>query len=470
MIRVTSRSADVRGDRRTSGFGRTTQLLSQLRSLRASVEVSRSDSLRKGCRWRIALTRETIGTMPVYSAQLIQEREIAGRRRPDDDSTPTAIKRSDRILVLTAAIGAGHISTALACKRQLEDQHDAISIDIDEPIGRVRAFRRLPSVYRFMTAYVSPIWALFYYSRKIGVVRKAYGRFVRHRLRSAFDEDRLAEYGTVIITYSMYCNCLDIFKGAGLRAVVLVTDLFGGPDEWFVPGADQYIVPTSFMAAEAEAQGIEPRRVLQRRLPTLTNWPPQQRVIGPSKTLSILVIGGSEGLGPLRSVASGLLRADLPVAITVVCGNNDRLLRRLARLPVLAQGFVPEVAATYRGYDFVVTKPGSVTIMELLEQDVPFALLPGIAGIEAGNSRMLKRAQVPMVGGCRAARRTLKLLVAGEASRSQSAAPWLDALQAIRHQLPEKALQLHDFLPAEHALREPSRQATPEKTRQAVLA
>jgi hypothetical protein len=358
-----------------------------------------------------------------------------------------------RILILTAAIGAGHISTAWALKRRLEHDDETASVEIDEPIKRVPGFSRLPRLYRFMTAYLPVIWAVFYYSRKIHFVRKLYGYFIRHRMRSAFLPLQLKTGDTVVITYSMYCNCIDRFTRAGVRTVVLVTDLFGGPDEWFTPGADQYFVPTEHMAAMARARNIEPDRIMVRRLPTLVADTPSEPRWSADRTkaLRILVIGGSEGLGPLKAVTEGILCSRHHVSVTVVCGNNSRLQKRLQRSRALILGFVPEVAITYRDYDLVVTKPGSVTLMELIQQNVPFVLLPGIAGIEAGNTRLFKAAHVPLVSGRSAARTLPESLVNEDLSLSSRGASWVDTLHAMHDALPIDYLTIEDVSPSDSA-------------------
>lgn len=379
------------------------------------------------------------------------------------DTTPTSPPAFDltspvtpygrRILILTAEIGAGHTSTAWALRQLLEHEDETARVEIDEPLKRVAAFSRLPRLYRFMIAYLPAIWALFYYSRKSRLVRKVYGAFIRRRLRPAFAQLHLEEYDTVVITYSMYCNCIESFTDAGLRTVVLVTDLFGGPHEWFSPGAHQYIVPTPHMESMAKACSIAPKRILLRRLPTLvSDIPPRPRWSAERRSaLRILVIGGSEGLGPLKATATGILRSQRPAIITVVCGNNVRLRRRLQRSPVSACGFIAGVATRYQDYDLVVTKPGSVTLMELFQQNVPFVLLPGIPGIEAGNTRWFKNTQLPQITGRRAAQSIPERLVNSDLSLSPQGTEWIEAISQTQDALPEDYVTIDEVSPVYRA-------------------
>ena len=375
-------------------------------------------------------------------------------RLSTSDDSPT----NRRILILTAEIGAGHISAANALKDQLELEDPTAHVVFDEPIARVPVLSRLPRIYRFMIAYLPLIWALFYYSRKIASLRSLYGRLMRRRLRPAISQIPLAEYDSVVITYSMYCNCIDTFTKVGLHTTVLVTDMFGGPHEWFIPGAHTYIVPTAHMEQMAMSCGIEQARILRQRLPTLATHLPRRRAWTANRrsTLSILVIGGSEGLGPLKEVTDGLLLSKRPVSVTVVCGDNIRLRKRFQRSQrglqdqLTVMGFVPSVALTYSDYDFVVTKPGSVTLMELLHQDVPFLLLPGIPGIEAGNTRIFTQSSLPFVDNRDAARLTIDDLVNKDLSLSATGEAWTTMLSTTSDTLPTRSITVNEVSPPRH--------------------
>lgn len=373
-------------------------------------------------------------------------------KQRDPPNAPPAshgTRHKRRILILTAEIGAGHISTAHALKDQLELEDPMADITIDEPIARIPVLSRLPRIYRFVIRYLSPLWALFYYSRRFRSVRSLYGRLMRHRLRPAIGQIPLENYDSVVITYSMYCNCIGMFTEAGLHTTVLVTDMYGGPYEWFIPGAHRYIVPTAQMEQVAKSCRIDQVQILLRRLPTLGTHRPRQRAWSANgrSPLKVLVIGGSEGLGPLKVIADGLLLSKRAVSVTVVCGDNTKLRKRLRGRQLNAKGFVPSVASTYGDYDFVVSKPGSVTLMELLHQNIPFAILPGIPGIEAGNKRTFKRSPLPFIRGRNAARQMANRLVNEDLSLSDNGVAWINKLESIRDALPERSITISELTP-----------------------
>lgn len=341
-----------------------------------------------------------------------------------------------RVLVLNAPIGGGHTATARALAARLG--HAGAEVVVEVPM-LATGLAGLPALYARLTAGRPPlVWSMYYYARRLGPVRRFNGWLIRRQLRPALDRLSLGGFDLVVLTHHMYGHCLSQLAEAGAPVVVLVTDLFGGPLEWFAPGAHRYVVPSMDMWHEARRRGVPERDLLLRRLPTLAGPAPSSARPAPGGPLRILVVGGADGVGPIRRVVAGLAGRDRQV--TVVCGRNLRLRASLARraLPgVRTLGFVDDLPALVGEHDLVVTKPGSVTVQELLDRGVPFLLLPGIPGVERGNARRISRLLgLPMLRGARDARRLIDRLTLFELAR---AAGRVDA------ELPEAPLTVDDL-------------------------
>jgi len=259
----------------------------------------------------------------------------------------------------------------------------------------------------------------------------------------------LRSYDTIVITYSMYCHCLADLGAFGAQTVVLITDLFGGPPDWFLPGAHKYIAPTHVMERTALERGIPSERILVRRLPTLCSRRPLGNRWGVEQAseLRVLVIGGSAGVGPLEAAMRGLARANRHTSVSVVCGHNKRLRARIVRSngQVKTLGFVDTMADRWQDFDLVVTKPGSVTLMELFDAEIPFILMPGIPGIEAGNSYALKRDTLPEIGGVDRAQRVIESFIHEDLSLSTLGQRWMASLVSLRDALPANRLTLAEL-------------------------
>ena len=114
----------------------------------------------------------------------------------------------------------------------------------------------------------------------------------------------------------------------------------------------------------------------------------------------ILVMGGSLGLGPMKSVIRKLDKLPQPFDILVVTGQNERLQESLARRgPKLRHqtkifGFVNNICEFMDMAEMVVTKPGGITTAEALIKRLPMIIINPIPGQEAKNTEFLLSQQV----------------------------------------------------------------------------
>jgi 1,2-diacylglycerol 3-beta-galactosyltransferase len=108
---------------------------------------------------------------------------------------------------------------------------------------------------------------------------------------------------------------------------------------------------------------------------------------------TVLLLGGAEGMAPLRAIAMMLCAGTMPLQLAVVCGRNERLKTQLAGMhwPFLAHiyGFVENMSELMAAADVVVTKAGPSTIMEALNCGRPLLLSGAIPGQEEGNVSMV---------------------------------------------------------------------------------
>ena len=115
------------------------------------------------------------------------------------------------------------------------------------------------------------------------------------------------------------------------------------------------------------------------------------------KRRHVLVAGGSMGAGKLPGTIRALLNGlDEDVLITVVCGNNRKLIREFHamhvpenRLKVL--GFVRPLHKLMRTADVLVSKPGGLSSTEAFVQRIPMVSAHPIQGVESNNAEFFKK-------------------------------------------------------------------------------
>lgn len=352
--------------------------------------------------------------------------------------------------ILTLPIGGGHLSVAKALARKLTA--DGCTPELVSPSARAGWLSKLPILYQKVATRHTPVWAVYYCARRIRFVRELNRRIVRRGLTQILDALPFSAGDVVILTHSMYCHCLPELRRRHLIVTVLVTDLFGGPLEWFQAGAHRYIVPSIEMKATALSMGVPESTILLRRLPTAVPAPIGGRRVRDEQAplVRVLLSGGSEGAGPMRLVAHVMAGRAHRFSLTVACGHNGALKEEIAALGdprIDAQGYICNLPLMFSEYDLVLTKPGSVTVMELLDSAVPFLLIPGIFGIERSNAKKISEyLAMPILRRRREVHRILDTLFAKDVTAAGRLLTIREGLQRLNNELPAQSISKVDFI------------------------
>src|SRR5207248_392041 len=117
-----------------------------------------------------------------------------------------------------------------------------------------------------------------------------------------------------------------------------------------------------------------------------------QRKLGLEPGLPVvLLVGGGDGAGGIRSAVQAISQARLPVQLLIVTGRNKRLymhlqrVRASLRVPAKIFGFVHNMPEIMHASDVIITKAGPGTICEALACDLPVILSAFVPGQEEGN-------------------------------------------------------------------------------------
>ncbi len=203
--------------------------------------------------------------------------------------------------------------------------------------------------------------------------------------------------------------------------VSVVTDLVSVHAAWRSADVDIVIAPPARPPVTREFWSGPPRpgeRAILRRSLGLS----EQR-------LTVVLTGGGEGCGGIGRRAVAILRRFGDVDVVAVCGRNQRLKSRLARLApryggrLIVHGFTHEMAGLLRCADLVVTKAGPGTIAEAACCGAPLLLTSHLPGQERGNTEFVTAA-----GAGRRVRGVRRLLAEIGRLRADRAA--LDAMRA----------------------------------------
>lgn len=301
------------------------------------------------------------------------------------------------ILLLSAPIGSGHRLAAQALEQVLREREDVEVIH-----GDVFAFfphflgtlflhtylwilSRCPWLYAFVYKWGNreggSLWLRAILNRALALLGRNY-------LRKIAPAAVLATHATPAGIISCYKEQHpDLWLGA------VVTDfcvhrwwLCEGVDAYFV--ADERLRDKIHLPAEIIASGIPVRRDFQNlsasECRAAFGWGRDEKIC--------LLMGGGEGLLPMRELVSALREEHLPgLKLVALTGHNAELAQSLKiNFPSLeVYGFREDVPRMLAGADVLLTKAGGLTAAEALASGVELVIYKPLPGQEQGNAAFL---------------------------------------------------------------------------------
>ncbi|HEX7737017.1 MAG TPA: glycosyltransferase [Ktedonobacteraceae bacterium] len=393
---------------------------------------------------------------------------------------------------MIADTGAGHRSAANALRsainlmaeeihrKWLEGQQDGPGaqgtpepptyrieiVDVFEEYGRF-PLREAVKLYGPAIRYNPSLYGRFFHmtdrAQSVAAVKSVAGPMVHKgllRLITKVQPD-------VIVSIHPMLNhvTVEALAALGLKIpfVTVVTDLISVHHSWYAPGADGYIVPTEQARRLYIRRGLDPAKIHVLGMPIdpkftlpLASKEDLRRKLGLDRGLpTILLVGGGDGAGGLRSAVQAISQARLPVQLLVITGRNKRLFVHLQRMraelkvPAKIYGFVHNMPEMMHAADVIVTKAGPGSICEALACNLPIILSGFVPGQEEGNVTyvtengvgVLARTPVEMVDALRRLIKPGSSLLQAELENARSLSRPRASFEIVQHIL--------SYLPAE---------------------
>ncbi|MBV8723750.1 MAG: glycosyltransferase [Candidatus Eremiobacteraeota bacterium] len=312
-----------------------------------------------------------------------------------------------RALLLISDTGGGHRSAANAICAALDE---IVTPDrFEHRIEDVAAHCAFPLTqlglgYSMALRYAPPVYGALYYATNGRRRYRALVRFCeplyRERLRDLF----IGYRPDVIVSVHPLLNhaalrARDDARMHEVPIVTVITDLGKVHESWLVPDADAVVVPAREVYQRALSRGVPPQRLhllghpIHPKFDDVTgskNELRRQLGLSPDAHIVMLMAGG-EGGGKLLSTTLALAKADLGIALVVVCGRNEPLEQKLKEIapalstPMTVLGFTDKIPEYFRAVDLLVTKAGPGTLAEANAAHLPVVVYDYVPGQERGN-------------------------------------------------------------------------------------
>ncbi|HEY7089905.1 MAG TPA: glycosyltransferase [Tepidisphaeraceae bacterium] len=316
-----------------------------------------------------------------------------------------------RVLVLSAAVGAGHMRAAQAVEMALREVDPAAHVQNVDVLQLTNApFRKIyGEAYLDLVNKAPHVLGLFYdlMDRPRGPKSK------RDWLRGAWEklnltklEDLLRDdpWDGIVNTHFLPAQLIAGLKKRRKLATpqITVTTDFETHRLWMNEPCDAYTTATEEGAAYLASFGVDPAKITATGIPI---HPVFSREKGRNECLSkhglkgdrpiVLQLAGGFGVGPIERLYCGIMELKQPLQVVAVCGKNEKVRKQLEQVDVPPRhrskviGFTTEIDELMCVADVVVSKPGGLTTSEVLARGAAMAIVNPIPGQESRNSDYL---------------------------------------------------------------------------------
>jgi processive 1,2-diacylglycerol beta-glucosyltransferase len=187
----------------------------------------------------------------------------------------------------------------------------------------------------------------------------------------------------------------------GTIIIGVLTD-FSPHSYWINEGVDYYVVPSAEAKERFIKKGIPPDAIKVYGIPMrpkfsmqLDKKPIAEKLELDSEIPTILVMGGGQGLGPIKNIVKSLIKVKMEFQLIVIAGINKKIIRSLKRYTkrsdkrILIFEFANNVDELMELATLIITKPGGITTAECLAKGLPMVIINPIPGQEMRNTDFL---------------------------------------------------------------------------------
>ncbi|KAL4180145.1 hypothetical protein AMTRI_Chr13g123760 [Amborella trichopoda] len=326
--------------------------------------------------------------------------------------TQLGAERTKTVLILMSDTGGGHRASAEAIRdafyHEYGDDYRVLVKDVwKEHTGW--PLNDMERSYKFMVKHVQ-LWKVAFHGTSPSWVHCVYLAALAAYYAKKVEAGLMKYKPDIIISVHplMQHIPLWVLKWQELHKkvvfVTVITDLNTCHPTWFNTSVTRCYCPSEEVAKRALLKGLESDQVRVFGLPIrpsfcrplLSKEELREELEMDMALPAVLLMGGGEGMGPVKKTAKALGDAlfdqslSRPIGqIVIICGRNQMLASALQafewKVPVKIRGFETQMEKWMGACDCIITKAGPGTIAEALVRGLPIILNDFIPGQEVGN-------------------------------------------------------------------------------------
>ncbi|MBM3252147.1 MAG: hypothetical protein FJZ11_05155 [Candidatus Omnitrophica bacterium] len=312
-----------------------------------------------------------------------------------------------RIVLMYISEVSGHHSATLAIEKALKMlQPDVEVLNINgfnytNPISEkivnrlyMGVLKRTPQIWDYL--YDNPTVV-----KRIEKIKETIHKFNSPKLQILFDKFKP---DAVVCTQAFPCGmCADYKKtyNSNIPLIAVLTD-YVPHSYWIYDTVNYYITPSEDVTLGLMKKGVERDKIKSLGIPfdpkfnePLDRFKISRKFKMNPNPATILIMGGGQGLGPIKTIVKSLEKVKKEIQEVVVTGTNKKLYNYLKRKikkykkKILLFGYVDNINELMSISNIIITKPGGVTCAEVLAKHLAMIIVKPLPGQEANNTRYL---------------------------------------------------------------------------------
>jgi len=237
--------------------------------------------------------------------------------------------------------------------------------------------------------------------KNIDKIRETIHKFNSPKLKNLFDKFKP---DAIVCTQAFPCGMVADYKktyNSNIPLVAVLTDYIPH-SYWIYDAVNYYIAPSDEVTLRLIKKGVASEKIKTLGIPfdhKFNQDIAKEEVIQKFNLKpgipTILIMGGGQGLGPIKTIVKSLEKIKLESQEIIVTGANKKLYKSLKRKikkykkKILVLGYVDTINELMSISDVIITKPGGITTAEALAKKLPMIIVKPIPGQEANNAHYL---------------------------------------------------------------------------------
>lgn len=318
---------------------------------------------------------------------------------------------SERITLMYISEISGHHSAALAIEKgikilsPLAEVLNINAFNYTNPISEKIVNR----IYMGIIKRTPQIWDYLYDNpkviKKIQKTKETIHKYNSPKLKILFERFKPQ---AIACTQAFPCGMVADFKktfNSSIPLIAVLTDYIPH-SYWIYDTVDYYITPSEEVTTHLIKKGVASHKIKTLGIPfdpefnkEVSKDEVMQKLGLNLKIPTILIMGGGQGLGPIKMIVKSLERVKRELQEIVVAGTNRRLYNFLKKRikkykkKVLIFEYIDNISELMSISDIIITKPGGVTTAEVLAKRLPMIIVKPLPGQEASNTAYLSEKQ-----------------------------------------------------------------------------